>query len=314
MEITILGTSCMVPTKDRNVQGIYVEYKGEGILFDCGEGTQRQMNIAGINRNKVRKIFLTHWHGDHVSGLVGLLQTISNSETQQKIVIFGPRETKERIAHLMKSVSFEENRMDLEIREINPSGVVGSADNSKGKTFGVEKIYEGEDYIIQAAYLDHKIPCLGYSLIEKDVRKINMAKAKKLGLKEGPLIGKLQAGLNVILKGQTIAADEVSHIQKGKKLCIVLDTLPCKNAYELAAEADILIAEAAYTSEMEEKSLEYKHMTTKQAALIATTANVKKLIITHFSQRYKTNKELEEDVKTFFPESQAAFDFMKIKL
>jgi len=300
MEITILGTSCMVPTKDRNVQGIYVEYKGEGILFDCGEGTQRQMNIAGINRNKVRKIFLTHWHGDHVSGLVGLLQTISNSETQQKIVIFGPRETKERIAHLMKSVSFEENRMDLEIREINPSSV--------------EKIYEGEDYIIQAAYLDHKIPCLGYSLIEKDVRKINMAKAKKFGLREGPLIGKLQSGLNVILKGQTITADEVSHIQKGKKLCIVLDTLPCKNAYELAAEADILIAEAAYTSEMEEKSLEYKHMTTKQAALIATTANVKKLIITHFSQRYKTNKELEEDVRTFFPESQAAFDFMKIKL
>lgn len=300
MEIIILGTSCMVPTKDRNVQGIYVEYKGEGILFDCGEGTQRQMNIAGINRNKVRKIFLTHWHGDHVSGLVGLLQTISNSETQQKIVIFGPRETKERIAHLMKSVSFEENRIDLEIREVNPSSV--------------EKIYDGEDYIIQAAYLDHKMPCLGYSLIEKDVRKINMAKAKKLGLREGPLIGKLQAGLNVILKGQTITSDEVSHIQKGKKLCIVLDTLPCKNAYELAAEADILIAEAAYTSEMEEKSLEYKHMTTKQAALIATTANVKKLIITHFSQRYKTNKELEEDVKTFFPESQAAFDFMKIKL
>jgi ribonuclease Z len=300
MEITILGTSCMVPTKDRNVQGIYVEYKGEGILFDCGEGTQRQMNIAGINRNKVRKIFLTHWHGDHVSGLVGLLQTISNNETQQKVVIFGPRETKERIAHLLKSVSFEENRMDLEIREVNPSGV--------------EKIYDGEDYLIRAAYLDHKIPCLGYSLIEKDKRKINMAKAKKLGLREGPLIGKLQAGLNVILKGQTIATDEVSHIQKGKKLCIVLDTLPCKNAYELAAEADILIAEAAYTSEMEEKSLEYKHMTTKQAALIATTANVKKLIITHFSQRYKTNKELEEDVKTFFPESQAAFDFMKIKL
>jgi len=300
MEIIILGTSCMVPTKDRNVQGIFVEYKGEGILFDCGEGTQRQMNIAGINRNKVRKIFLTHWHGDHVSGLVGLLQTISNNETQQKIVIFGPRETRERIAHLMKSVSFEENRIDLEIREVNPSSV--------------EKIYDGEDYIIQAAYLDHKIPCLGYNLIEKDVRKINMAKAKKLGLREGPLIGKLQAGLNVILKGQTITSDEVSHIQRGKKLCIVLDTLPCKNAYELAAEADILIAEAAYTSDMEEKSLEYKHMTTKQAALIATTANVKKLIITHFSQRYKTNKELEEDVRTFFPESQAAFDFMKIKL
>jgi ribonuclease Z len=296
----MLGTSCMVPTKERNVQAIYVEYKGEGILFDCGEGTQRQMNIAGINRNKIRKILLTHWHGDHVSGLVGLLQTMSNNENPQKVTIFGPRETKERIAHLLRAVSFEENRMELEIKELNPSGV--------------EKIYDGEDYIIQAAYLDHKIPCLGYSLIEKDKRRINMAKAKKLGLKEGPLIGKLQAGHDVSFKGQTVAADEVSHMQKGKKLSIILDTLPCKNAYELAAEADVLIAESAYTSDMEEKSLEYKHMTTKQAALIATTANVKKLIITHFSQRYKTNRELEEDVRIFFPESQAAFDFMKIKL
>lgn len=300
MEITILGTSCMVPTKERNVQGIYVEYKGEGILFDCGEGTQRQMNMAGINRNKIRKILLTHWHGDHVSGLIGLLQTISNNENPQKVTIFGPRETRERIAHLLRAVSFEESRMELEIKEINPSGV--------------EKIYDGEDYIIQAAYLDHKIPCLGFSLVEKDKRKINMAKAKKIGLREGPLIGKLQAGHSVSFKGQTITADEVSHMQKGKKLSIILDTLPCKNAYELAAEADVLIAESAYTSDMEEKSLEYKHMTTKQAALIATTANVKKLIITHFSQRYKTNKELEEDIRQFFPESQAAFDFMKIKL
>jgi ribonuclease Z len=290
----------MVPTKERNVQAIYIEYKGEGILFDCGEGTQRQMNIAGINRNKIRKILLTHWHGDHVSGLIGLLQTISNNESPQKVVIFGPRETQERIAYLLKSVSFEENRMDLEIKELNPRGV--------------EKIYDGEDYTIQAAYLDHKIPCLGFSLIEKDQRKINMAKAKKLGLREGPLIGKLQAGHSVNFKGQNVHPDDVSHMQKGKKLSIILDTLPCTNAYEIAREADILIAESAYTSEMEEKSLEYKHMTTKQAALIATTANVKKLIITHFSQRYKTNKELEEEIKTFFQNSQAAYDFMKIKL
>jgi ribonuclease Z len=296
----MLGTSCMVPTKERNVQAIYVEYKGEGILFDCGEGTQRQMNIAGINRNKVRKILLTHWHGDHVSGLIGLLQTISNNENPQKVTVFGPKGTNERIAHLLRSVSFEDNRMELEIKELNPSGV--------------ETIWQGEDYIIQAAYLDHKIPCLGYGLVEKDKRKINMAKAKKLGLREGPFVGKLQQGHSVTFKGQAIHPDDVSHLEKGKKLSIILDTLPCTNAYELAREADILIAESAYTSEMEEKSLEYKHMTTKQAALIATNANVKKLIITHFSQRYKTAKDLEEEIKTFFPESQAAFDFMKIKL
>jgi len=300
MEITMLGTSCMVPTKERNVQAIYVDFKGGGILFDCGEGTQRQMNIAGINRNKIRKILLTHWHGDHVSGLIGLLQTMSNNENPQKVFIFGPRETKERIAHLLRAVSFENNRIELEIKELNPDGV--------------EKIFDNEDYFIEAAYLEHKLPCLGFSLVEKDKRKINMVKAKKLGLREGPLIGKLQSGKSVSFKGQTISPDDVSHMQKGKKLSIILDTLPCKNAYELAKEADLLIAESAYTSEMEEKSLEYKHMTTKQAALIATTANVKKLIITHFSQRYKTNKELEEEIKTFFQNSQAAYDFMSIKL
>jgi len=296
----MLGTSCMVPTKERNVQSIFVDFKGEGILFDCGEGTQRQMNIAGINRNRVRKIFLTHWHGDHVAGLIGLLQTMSNNENPQKVTIFGPRETNERIAHLFRSVSFEDKRMELEVKELNPEGV--------------QKAYENDDYMVEAAYLDHKIPCLGYNLIEKDKRKINMAKAKKIGLHEGPLIGKLQAGHSVTFKGQTIHPDDVSFIQKGKKLAIILDTLPCKNAYDLAREADILIAESAYTSDMEEKSLEYKHMTTRHAALIATTANVKKLIITHFSQRYKTAKDLEEEIKTLFPESQAAYDFMKIKL
>ncbi|MFH0869990.1 MAG: ribonuclease Z [archaeon] len=300
MEIVMLGTSCMVPTKERNVQSIYVEIKGEGLLFDCGEGTQRQMNIAGINRNKVRRIFITHWHGDHVGGLIGLLQTMSNNENSQKVTIYGPRETKGRISCLLGAVSFEGNRLDLEVKEIDSHEVM--------------KVCDNEEYYVEAAYLDHKMPCLGYSLVEKDKRRINMAQAKKIGLHEGPLIGKLQAGQAVTFKGKTINADEVSHMQKGKKLTIVLDTLPCENAYELAREADLLIAESAYTSDKEDKALEYKHMTTKQAALIATTANVKKLIITHFSQRYKTAAELDEEIKTFFPESECAFDFMKIKL
>lgn len=296
----MLGTSCMVPTKERNVQGIYLDYKGEGILIDCGEGTQRQMNIAGINRNKVRKILITHWHGDHVSGLIGLLQTMSNNETPQKVTLFGPRETKQRIIYMLKSVGFEHNRLELDIKEINPKGV--------------EKIFQNKDYYIESAYMDHRMPCLGYSVIEKDKRKINMAKAKKYGLKPGPLIGKLQKGQNITFKGKKIKPGDVSHIQKGKKLTIILDTLPCKKAYELAEDADLLIAESAYTSDLEEKGQEYKHLTTKDAGLIATKANVKRLIITHFSQRYKTTKDLQEEIKTFFKNSQAAHDFMKVKL
>ncbi|MBU1198813.1 MAG: ribonuclease Z [Nanoarchaeota archaeon] len=300
MEIIMLGTSCMVPTKERNVQSIYVEYKGEGILIDCGEGTQRQMNIAGINRNKVRKILISHWHGDHVGGLIGLLQTISNNENPQKVTIYGPKETKERIFHLLKAVSFENNRIEIEINELNPKGV--------------EKIFENNDYYIECASLDHRMPCLGYSIIDKDKRKINMAKVKKIGLKEGPQVGKLQRGQSITFKGKTINPDDVSHIQTGKKLSVVLDTQPCTNAYNLAKDADLLIAESAYTSDLEEKGAEYKHMTTKDAGLIATRANVKELIITHFSQRYKTDKELKEEIKTFFQNSRTAHDFMKVKL
>ncbi|MBN1793095.1 ribonuclease Z [Candidatus Woesearchaeota archaeon] len=300
IEITMLGTACMVPTKERNVQAIFVDMHGEGILFDCGEGTQRQMNIAGLNRNRVRKIFISHWHGDHVSGLIGLLQTVTNNENPQKVTIFGPRETKDRIGHLMQSVSFESSRLNIEIKELDP--------------VHIEKAYENEEYYVECAYLDHKPRCLGYSLVEKDKLRIQMPKAKKLGLREGPLIGKLQRGQAVEHKGQTIKPEDVATIQKGKKLTIIMDTQPCENAYELAREADLLVCESAYTEEHEEKAREYKHMTTRQAALIATNANVKKLIITHFSQRYKGTKELAEEIKTFFPNSETAYDFMKVKL
>ncbi len=300
MEIIMLGTSCMMPTKDRNVQAIYLEYKGEGILFDCGEGTQRQMNIANINRNKIRKIFISHWHGDHVGGLIGLLQTMSNNENPQKVVIYGPIETKERINKILESVSFENKGLEIEIHELNPKEV--------------EIACKNEEYYVECAQMEHTMPCLAYSFIEQDKHKVIMAKAKKLGLSSGPLLGKLQRGESIVFKGKKINPDEVCEIISGKKLTIILDTLACNNAYKLAKEADLLIAESVYTSDLEEKGIQNKHLTTKQAALIATTANVKKLVITHFSQRYKTSKALEEEIKTFFQNSQAAYDFMKIKL
>ena len=300
IKLTFLGTTCMVPTKERNATAIFLEYEEEGILFDCGEGTQRQMNIAGINRNKVRKIFISHWHGDHVAGLIGLLQTISNNENPQKISVFGPVETKERLNMMLKSVGFENDRLDLDVKEFNLKKP--------------EIIFENEDYEVWSANLSHSVPCLGFSLVEKDVRRMNMMKAKKFGLSEGPYVGKLQKGQTVTFKGKKITPDEVSYIQKGKKLSIILDTIACENAVLLAKDANLLIAESAYTSDLEEKGLQYKHLTTKQAALIASQANVKELIITHFSQRNKTLKELEEEIKTFFKDSRAAFDLMKIKL
>lgn len=299
IEITFLGTGGMVPTKDRNVQGIYLDYKGEGILVDCGEGTQRQMNIAGINRLKVKKILLSHWHGDHVSGLIGLIQTLGNVEEPKKLIIYGPKGTKVHMHHLLNSCEFD-LRLELEINELN----------IKNKAV----IFENDDYMIEAAPLDHSVPCLGYSFIEKDTRNINMSKAKKLGLSEGPLLGKIQKGEPVKVKGKEISPDDVSTIKNGKKVSFILDTLLTQNCYEIAQNADLLISEANFDSKLEEKARKSKHMTADQVALIANNSNVKKLILTHFSQRYKTLHDLEEEAKGLFPNTLMAFDFMKVKL
>jgi ribonuclease Z len=299
INLTILGTSGMVPTKERNVQSIHLDYDGEGILFDCGEGTQRQMNIAGINRTKIKKVLISHWHGDHVSGLIGLIQTLGNSKDASKLEIYGPEGTKKFMNNLLNSCIFD-LAVDIEINEL---------DISTKKVF-----FENEHYYLEASPLNHGIPCIGYSFIEKDKRKILMDKAKRLGLEEGPFLGNIQKGLPVKIKGKVITPDDVSEIKKGKKVTVIADTSFSANAASLASESDVLICEATYASGEEEKAEQYNHLTSEQAALIASNAGVKKLILTHFSQRYKSLDELLEQAKNIFPQTFLAFDFMKIKV
>ncbi|MGV8172234.1 MAG: ribonuclease Z [Candidatus Woesearchaeota archaeon] len=305
IEITFLGTGSMVPTKERNVIGMFLSYKNKGMLFDCGEGTQRQMNLAGINRNKVNYVFLSHWHGDHVSGLIGLIQTLGNQQVQNEerpiLHIFGPKETEERMEHMLKTCIFE-NKVILEIHELNP------------KRSEILNILENEDFYVHAARLDHSVPCLGYSFIEKDTRKIDMNKVKDFGLTEGPLIGKLQNGDIVKHDTKLITPEMVSELKKGLKITVIMDTGLCEMAIELAKDSDLLICEATFSSELGEKAEDYKHMTAKDAALLANNANAKRLIITHISQRYKTAGEILEDAKNVHNNVEVAYDFMKVKL
>ena len=299
MQLTFLGTSAMVPTKERNASAIYLDFEGEGILFDCGEGTQRQMNIAGINRQKVKKICISHWHGDHVAGLLGLIQTIGNIDNPPDINLFGPTGTKQRFESLMNSCIFD-RRVNIKVTEINAQKP--------------EVILSTQNYEILAVNLNHGVPCLGYCFRQKDFRKINMSKARKLGLSEGPKIGRLQNNYNVTHNKKLIKPDDVSKMIKGKKITVIMDTMQCKQCIDLADESDILIIESSYAPNLDEKAKQYKHMTSEQAAQIAHQANVKKLILTHFSQRYKTPQEIEKGAKDIFPEALCAFDFMKIKI
>lgn len=296
MEITFLGTACMQPTKDRNHSSVLLSYKAEGILFDCGEGTQRQLKICGFKPTKVSKILISHWHGDHVFGIPGLLQTIASSDPQRIVDIYGPKGTKKYMEFMFKGFAEKSN------------------ENFKVYEIGKKRFYECEDYYLEAMELEHGLPCLGFSFVEKDRRKIEVNYVKKLGIPEGPLLGELQDGKNIKWKGKLVKAKDATFIVKGRKLSYIADTVPCKNAVKLADGADLLISESSYTSEHEEKADEYKHLTAKQAGLIANQAGVKEMILTHFSQRYKNINEMKEDVKTVFQDVRLAHDCMKVKL
>jgi ribonuclease Z len=295
MKVVFLGTSCMVPTKERNHIGILICHEGECILVDCGEGIQRQLKVADIKATKITKIFLTHWHGDHVLGLPGLLQTLNKSEYDKKLEIFGPKGTKKSFEYLFKAFSFYPE-FDYIIKEVEE-----------------EKI-KLKELIVNSLPLDHGVPCLGYSFIEKDKRKIKPLIIKKLGIPEGPLLGELQNNKPILWKGKKINPEDTTYLVKGKKITIILDTSINNNMYTLAKDADLLISEATYTSDLEEKASEYKHLTARQAAELASQTNVKKLVLTHLSQRHKTPEKILEDAKNIFENVEIAYDFMKLKV
>jgi len=294
MKITFLGTSCMMPTKERNPSAVFLEFKADGFLFDCGEGTQRQMRIGGLNLAKTSKILISHWHGDHVLGLPGLLLTIASLDLKRKIEIYGPRGSKRAFQKLFGGIEFE-TKFNINITEVH-EGV----------------FFENEDYALESLPMTHPVPCVGFSFIEKDRRRIKVSTIKKLGIPDGPLLGKLQKGKNVTWKNKKVSADDVTSLIKGRKITFITDTLLNKNCVKLASNADILICDSTYSSKLKDKAAEHSHLTSLEAAQIASQANVKKLVLTHFSARYKNTSELEEDARTAFDNVIAAKDFLHI--
>ncbi len=295
MKAVFLGTSCMVPTKERNHTSIYLNYKSEGILVDCGEGTQRQLKIAGIKPTKITKIFITHWHGDHVLGLPGLLQTLNASNYENQLDIYGPKGSKKFFEFMFKAFSFKINFQHT-INEIKKGSL------------------ELKDIVVKYDELSHGIECLGYSFIEKDRRRIRLSIVKSLGIPEGPLLGKLQNNEKIIWNNKEVLPDEATYLVKGKKITIILDTLLCNSIYGLAKDSDLLVCEASYTDDLIGKAEEYKHLTAKQAALIASQTNSKELILTHLSQRYKTPEKILKEASSIFNNIRIAYDFMKVRV
>jgi len=293
-QVTFLGTSSMQPTKERNHTAILLNYKSENILFDCGEGTQRQLRLAGIKPSKITRICISHWHGDHVLGIPGLISTMGTDQFAKKLHIYGPKGSKKYMEHVLKAF-LSVGIIDFEIHEVS-SGV----------------IYDSEDFFLSTEPLKHNSVCLGYAFTEKDRLRINTAEVKKLGLKEGPIMGKLQAGKNVTVDGKKVLAKDVTYNVKGKKFAYIADTRPCDGANILAENTDLLVTESSYHSNEQQKAREYKHLTAAEAALIASNAGAKKLILIHPSLRYKDVNILVEEAREYFPDVTFAEDLMKV--
>ena len=173
-------------------------------------------------------------------------------------------------------------------------------------------VFENDDFMIKVATLKHSTTCIGFQFIEKDMLRIDLKKAKKLGLQEGPMLGKLQQGKDIVINGKKIKADEVTYLVPGKKISYVTDTMECDGVNELAQDCDVLILEGTLLDDLKANAIKSKHLTVKQAALIANGNNVEKLVITHISQRYKTNSVIAEEAQQYFDNVVVAEDFMKI--
>lgn len=297
IKITFLGTGSMVPTKERNHIAVLISYKNENILVDCGEGTQRQLKFADISPTKITKVLITHWHGDHILGLPGLMYSLAANEYSKTLNIYGPIGTKKFMFHLLKGFAYK-NQIDYRIHEI------------KEGTF-----FESKDLRLESKELIHTAPCLGYIFLERDRRNINIDYLEKnYNLSKHPILKDLQKGKDITWKGKRIKADNATKVTQGKKVVFISDTAYCKSAIDLAKNADIVICESTYLNELERKALDYKHLTAGQAADIAKKAKVKKLILTHFSQRYKTVKDMEREARNIFKNSFCAKDFMVLEL
>ncbi len=292
--LTFLGTSNAIPTAQRNHPAILLQWSNETILFDCGEGTQRQFKHAQINPCKLTRIFLTHLHGDHALGLPGLLETLEMSEYSKTLKIYGPEGTRKHI-NLLQQIYGRFN-IKHEIHEM-PADV------------------EEKEFAIESSPMDHNISTYAYSFIIKDKFRLNKSKIKKLKLPNSPILGELQKGKDIVWNGKKIKAEDVTYEEKGKKIAIVMDTKMNNNAIKLAENADILVCESTYANREADYAENYKHLTASQAATIAKKAKAKQLILTHIAQRYEHNlKEIEKEAKRVFKSTKIVKDLDTIKL
>ncbi len=292
-DLTILGCSSQQPTRKRNHGAYLLRWNGEGLLFDPGEGTQRQFIFADIAPTVVTRIFVSHFHGDHCLGLGSMLMRLNLDKVTHPIHCYYPASGKEYFDRLRYGTAYRENIHVVE-HPIEKEGI----------------IEEGENFIIEAAFLNHGIDNLAYRITETDTIKYDKEKLTRLGIR-GEAMRQLTEKGEIEWEGKHISRDEVSWVRKGDTFVIVLDTRPCQAAVDIAKNATLLLCESTYLEGEADLARKHQHLTAKDAARIAQKAGVHELILTHFSARYLDLKPFEEEAQEIFPSTQVADDLKK---
>jgi len=289
-DLTILGCSSQQPTRLRNHGAYLLRWNEEGLLFDPGEGTQRQFIFANVAPTCVTRIFVSHFHGDHCLGLGSMLMRLNLDKVTHPIHCYYPASGKVYFDRLRYGTVYHENIHVIE-HPVEKPGLV----HDDGK------------FRIEAFRLEHGTENFAWRIQEADVRKFDPVKLKQQGV-QGPMVRVLEASGTVSVGGNLVTLDQVSSVRPGDVFAIVIDTLPCAGALEAAKGAKMLLSESTYLEEHRELAREYMHMTARQAAQIAKKAGAAELILTHFSARYQNLDAFAEEARAIFPNTHVADD------
>jgi ribonuclease Z len=282
-ELVVLGTASQVPTRHRNHNGYLLRWDGEGILFDPGEGTQRQFTFAGVSAAEVTRICITHFHGDHCLGLPGMLMRLAIDEGRLPVPVHYPASGAQYFRRLHLASAGQEH-VPVDDRPAS----------------GRQVVHRDDRFTLRCVPLEHRVDTLGWRLEEPDGRRMLPDRLAARGI-AGPDIGRLQAAGRLEVDGRVVGLEEVSEPRPGQTVAVVMDTAWCDGALELADSADLLVCEATFLSTEEHLAREYGHLTARQAGQLAAAAGAQRLVLTHFSRRYG-------DLEPFAAEARESFD------
>ena len=267
-ELVVLGTASQAPTRSRNHNGYLLRWDAEGLLFDPGEGTQRQMLFAGVTASQLTRICITHFHGDHCLGLPGVLQRMALDRVPHLVDACYPAQNQEVFTRLRHAALF---RDVVNLRE-QPAEAGGT-------------VLQAAAFHVEAQPLSHSVPAMGYRLVEPDGRRMLTDKLSALGI-TGPDVGRLQRAGRLVTGAGTVTVDQVSEPRRGQRFAFIMDTRLCDAAFALAEGADMLVCESTFADTEAALAREYGHLTAGEAGRIAAESRARLLVLTHFSQRY----------------------------